>query len=119
MSSPPDDIAAGQAPPLSDSKGPHSSETETPSTNATEESRYSPRTIKAWGWELFAFLTGTAAFVSILAVLFSFQNKSAGSFNTRTSAGEIQITAVIAALAQVAQTALLVPISYSIGQLKW
>jgi len=70
-----------------------------------------------WRWEIFTFCLGTGAFVSIVALLFNFHNKEAPALPLGEK--RIQLTAIIAALAQVAQSALLVPISYCIGQLKW
>jgi uncharacterized integral membrane protein len=91
----------------------------TPSKNMIERPRESRYLVKAWRWEAFTFLLGTGAFTAILGLLLSFQNKPASEVNFRIGASDIQITAVIAALAQVAQSALMVPISYCIGQLKW
>lgn len=70
-----------------------------------------------WRWEIFTFLLGTGAFITILALLLRFRNKPPPDILLGNN--NIQLTAIIAALAQVAQSALLVPISYCIGQLKW
>jgi hypothetical protein len=78
----------------------------------TRESRH---LIKHWRWETFTFLLGTAAFTTILALLLQFRDKEIWDWDL----SGIQITAIVAALAQVAQSAFLVPISYCIGQLKW
>ena len=73
--------------------------------------------IRHWRWEIATFALGTGAFVSIVALLVRYHEKPAprlplGSVN-------IQLTAVIAALTQVAQSALLVSIASCIAQLKW
>jgi hypothetical protein len=70
-----------------------------------------------WRWEISTFCLGTAAFVAIVALLFNFRNKPAP--NMPLGDKRLQLTTIVAALAQVAQSALLVPISYCIGQLKW
>jgi hypothetical protein len=90
-----------------------------PSEKIIEQPRKLRYLFNTWRWEIFTFLMGTAAFASILGMLLSFKNKEAWSVNLRVGEGEIQITAIIAALAQVAQSALLVPVNYCIGQLKW
>ncbi|KAF2123016.1 hypothetical protein BDV96DRAFT_639567 [Lophiotrema nucula] len=73
--------------------------------------------VRHWRWELFTFTLGTGAFASILALLLRYRDDFPPPFPIGNE--EIQLTAIIAALAQVAQSALLVPISYCIGQLKW
>ncbi|KAF2635300.1 hypothetical protein P280DRAFT_473857, partial [Massarina eburnea CBS 473.64] len=90
-------------------------------TEAKETSSHAPRKsrhlLRHWRWEICTFSLGTGAFVSILVLLLRFRDKP---LPTLPFGGvSIQLTAVLAALAQVAQSALLVPISVCIGQLKW
>jgi hypothetical protein len=80
-----------------------------------EQSRQSQHLVKHWRWETFTFLLGTAALVTIIALVLQFRNKPFEDWRLRG----VQATSIIAALAQVAQSAFLVPISYRIGQLKW
>lgn len=82
-----------------------------------EKSRESRHLMKQWQWETFTFLLGTAAFATILALLLRARNKPPQQWNLNEF--HVQVPAIIAALAQVAQSAFLVPISYCIGQLKW
>jgi hypothetical protein len=72
------------------------------------------RITKEWRWELFTWSLGTAAIFTIMILLSGFRNQPTEQWKSR-----IQMNAMIAALAQTAQTALLVPIASSIGQLKW
>jgi hypothetical protein len=74
--------------------------------------------LRRWRWEIFTYLLGTSAFIAILVILLSAQHKPPQSW-VLGSEYEIEITAIVAALAQTAQSAFLVPISYCIGQLKW
>ncbi|KAF2648544.1 hypothetical protein K491DRAFT_612578, partial [Lophiostoma macrostomum CBS 122681] len=73
--------------------------------------------IRHWRWELFTFALGTGAFVSIIALLFQYHGKAPPILPFGSV--RVQLTAVIAALTQVAQSALLVPVASCIGQLKW
>ena len=111
--------AAPEAHPLRASSRSQSSEKDAPRQKAKERQQQQENVVKKWRWEICTFILGTAALAAILAMLLSFKNKPAYDVNLRTAAGEIQITAIIAGLAQIAQSALLVPISYCIGQLKW
>ncbi|KAF2730568.1 hypothetical protein EJ04DRAFT_409067, partial [Polyplosphaeria fusca] len=70
--------------------------------------------VNGWRWELFTWVLGTLGFVATLVLLLHFDGRPQSSWKS-----PIQITTMIAALAQLSQTALLVPISYGIGQLKW
>ncbi len=70
-----------------------------------------------WRWEISTFSLGTAAFLAIIALLLQFRDRPPQPL--RLGGASVQLTAIIAALAQVAQSSLLVPISYCIGQLKW
>jgi len=72
------------------------------------------RITKEWRWELFTWSLGTAAIFTIMILLSGFRNQPTEQWKSR-----VQMNAMIAALAQTAQTALLVPIASSIGQLKW
>ena len=85
----------------------------------TEEKSEHPQReyLRQWRWEIFTFVLGTGAFATIIALLVRFRNNPPpdipfGSVN-------IQLTAIIAALAQVAQSALMVPVASCIGQSKW
>jgi len=111
--------ATSEAHPLCTPEAPQSLEHDAPLQETIQRPREQQHPVKAWRWEIFTFLLGTAAFAAILGMLLSFKNKEAGEVNLRVSEGHIQVTAIIATLAQVAQSALLVPISYCIGQLKW
>lgn len=97
------------------------SETDAPTTPSKKERLSQPRKrssyrslIHTWRWELSTWLLGTAGFVATLALIITFN-----CTEQRIWHSNIQITAFIAALAQVSQSALLVPIGSSIGQLKW
>lgn len=108
--------------PVSTSKPLHVSEKHQSPSFIEERSEHpqpeSKHLIRHWQWEICTFLLGTAAFATILALLLRFRNKPPQPINLGNG-NLIQLTAIIAALAQVAQSSLLVPISYCIGQLKW
>ena len=70
--------------------------------------------LKNWSWELATWVLGTAAFVAIVVLLITFQGKRFDSWHS-----DIQITTIIAALSQLAQSALLVSLAACLGQLKW
>jgi hypothetical protein len=57
---------------------------------------------------------GTAAFAVIVVLLITYRNKRFDSWHS-----DIQITTIIAALSQLAQSALLVSLAACLGQLKW
>lgn len=70
--------------------------------------------VREWEWELGTWLLGTCALFSIVALLFKFSD---GPLNNWTL--DIRLATVIAALSQIAHSALLVSVSACIGQLKW
>jgi NhaP-type Na+/H+ or K+/H+ antiporter len=70
--------------------------------------------IYRWKWELFIWFLGTIGLLSILTLISIFNGTSQKDWHS-----DIQITAFVAALAQVSQSALLVPTASSIAQLKW
>lgn len=70
--------------------------------------------LRNWTWELATWLLGTAAFAVIVVLLITYQDKRFDSWNS-----DIQITTIIAALSQLAQSALLVSLAACLGQLKW
>ena len=67
-----------------------------------------------WRWELFTWLLDSAGFIANIILLVLFDGSRQSQWKS-----EVQITALVAALAQLSQSALLVPISSSIGQWKW
>ena len=69
---------------------------------------------RIWRWELYTWLLGTAGFIANITLLFRFN-----SVQQQYWKSSVQITALVAALAQLSQSALLVPIVSSIGQSKW
>jgi hypothetical protein len=69
---------------------------------------------RIWRWELYTWLLGTAGFIANIALHFRFN-----SVQQQYWKSSVQITALVAALAQLSQSALLVPIASSIGQSKW
>jgi hypothetical protein len=68
-----------------------------------------------WWWEVFTWLIGSAAFITIVALLIVFGNQPLNHWRLP----KIQITTTVAALAQTAVSALIVSVSSCIGQLKW
>ena len=83
-----------------------------------EQSRHrSPRTahlIRIWKWELATWLLGTIGFAANIILLICFDGKRQSQWKSH-----VQITTFVAALAQLSQSALLVPVSFCISQLKW
>jgi hypothetical protein len=67
-----------------------------------------------WKWELFTWLLGTAGLLANIILLMRFNGVQQEYWKSN-----VQITAFVAALAQLSQSALLVPIASSIGQSKW
>jgi hypothetical protein len=67
-----------------------------------------------WKWEFLTWTLGTAAMACIVVLLSKFQNKPVSHWHS-----EVSITAMVASLAQVAQSALMAPVASCIGQLKW
>lgn len=69
---------------------------------------------RIWRWELFTWLLGTVGFAANIILLLCFDGKRQSQWRS-----PVQITTFVAALAQLSQSALLVPVSFCIGQLKW
>lgn len=67
-----------------------------------------------WNWEFATWLFGSCALFSIVALLSRFQDRPLEEWTF-----EIRLATVVAALSQIAQSALLVSVSACIGQLKW
>lgn len=72
------------------------------------------RLMYIWKWEIFTWTLGTIGFLANLILMVISNGMLQKEWHSR-----IQITAFVAALAQVSQSALLVPTASSIGQLKW
>ncbi|KAF2798619.1 hypothetical protein K505DRAFT_267328, partial [Melanomma pulvis-pyrius CBS 109.77] len=70
--------------------------------------------LNEWSWEYFTWTLGSAAVASIVVLLLSFRDKPVSEWKSK-----VQITAIMAALAQTAQSALLVSAASCISQLKW
>lgn len=70
--------------------------------------------LRTWRWELFTWLLGTVGFAANIILLLCFNGKRQSQWQS-----PVQITTFVAALAQLSQSALLVPVSFCIGQLKW
>lgn len=70
--------------------------------------------IHTWKWEISIWLLGTVGFLANIILMWA----SDGTFQRKWHS-DIQITAFVAAFAQISQSAFLVPIASSIGQLKW
>ena len=84
-------------------------------TNKSPEPSYGHLSmLREWRWELFTWSLGTVASLTFTALLFCFRDQPVDRWKS-----EVQMTAIIAALSQTAQSALLVPIASCIGQLKW
>lgn len=67
-----------------------------------------------WKWELFTWLLGTIGLIANISLMIASNKKLLKDWKSN-----VQITAFVATLAQVSQSALLVPIASSIAQLKW
>ena len=67
-----------------------------------------------WKWEFLTWTLGSAAMACIVVLLSKFQNKPLSHWHS-----EVSIAAMVASLAQVAQSALMAPVASCIGQLKW
>ncbi|OAL52965.1 hypothetical protein IQ07DRAFT_629469 [Pyrenochaeta sp. DS3sAY3a] len=72
------------------------------------------RLLRTWRWELFTWLLGTLGLTANIILLICFDGKRLSQWKST-----VQITTFVAALAQLSQSALLVPVSFCIGQLKW
>ncbi|XPS90735.1 hypothetical protein M3J09_000168 [Ascochyta lentis] len=70
--------------------------------------------MQTWRWEIFTWVLGTVGYLSNLILVCISDGMLQKNWHSR-----IQITAFVAALAQVSQSALLVPTASSIAQLKW
>jgi hypothetical protein len=67
-----------------------------------------------WKRELLTYCLGTVGMILMLVLLLTFRGKPSSAWKSK-----IQITAVIAGLSQLAQSALIVSVSSTLGQLKW
>lgn len=67
-----------------------------------------------WKWEFATWLLGSCALGGIVALLVHYQGRPLQEWTI-----DIRLATVVAALSQVAQSALLVSVSSCIGQLKW
>jgi hypothetical protein len=67
-----------------------------------------------WKWEFSTWVLGTIGYAAIIILMIVFNDKLQKDWHS-----DVQITAFVAALAQVSQSALLVPTASSIAQLKW
>lgn len=70
--------------------------------------------IHTWRWKLFTWALGTVCCGIIIVLLIRFDGQPLDNWKSN-----VQITTLVAAFAQFSQSALLVPTSYCIGQLKW
>lgn len=69
---------------------------------------------REWKWELLTWAIGTATAACIVILFFVFDNRPLSHWHSRVS-----IAAIVAALAQVAQSSLMAPVASCIGQIKW
>jgi hypothetical protein len=83
-------------------------------TGRTPRSRAPGSLLYEWRWEISAWLLGTCAIGSIVALLIVFNNRPLREWTPR-----FRPAPAVAALSQVAQSALLFSVSSCIGQLKW
>jgi hypothetical protein len=86
-----------------------------------EDTKHQPRpsrslwtSLRPWKWELATWLLGTTALGAIITLLILYRDKPLKNWTA-----DFRLATTIAALSQVAQSALLVSISSCIGQLKW
>lgn len=70
--------------------------------------------LEEWWWELTTWLLGTVALAGTIAIMCIYDGRPSDHWKSR-----INFTATINILSQVAQSALMVSVSSSIGQLKW
>jgi hypothetical protein len=70
--------------------------------------------INIWKWEFSTWVLGTIGYSTIIILMIIFNNKLQKDWHSN-----VQITAFVATLAQVSQSALLVTTASSIAQLKW
>jgi hypothetical protein len=85
-----------------------------------EDAKHQPRpsksswtSLRAWKWELATWLLGMTALGAIIALLILYKDKPLKNWTA-----DFRLATTIAALSQVAQSALLVSVSSCIGQLK-
>ncbi|KAF2818990.1 hypothetical protein CC86DRAFT_375415 [Ophiobolus disseminans] len=69
---------------------------------------------QTWRWEFLTWLLGTCGLATTIVILIVFNGKPQHEWRSN-----VQITAIVAALAQLSQSALLVATAASIGQAKW
>lgn len=86
-------------------------------SNAPRRSRSIFTMLREWWWESLSWLVGTCALAAIVGLLVYYRDKPVDSWNSQF--GILRLATAIAALSQVAQTALMVSVSSAIGQLKW
>jgi hypothetical protein len=67
-----------------------------------------------WWWEALTWFIGSTAFAILIVLLAVFRDQALTQWKSN-----VQITTIVAGLAQFAQSALLVSLSSCIGQLKW
>ncbi|KAH7117632.1 hypothetical protein B0J11DRAFT_570868 [Dendryphion nanum] len=107
-----------QSPPQSSSLPPFSSPDDQATCVKDIESPNGRRTlwtnIYEWRWELFTWMLGTISLITITSLLLWFRDAPVSAWKSK-----VQFSAIVAALAQVAQSALLVPVASCIGQMKW
>lgn len=75
---------------------------------------FKQNTIKGWAWEILAWTTSFASTIVIFGILIATQNKALPEWNYR-----INLSTLLSVFAQISSTALLVPASGCISQLKW
>lgn len=71
-------------------------------------------TVLGWGWELLACATSILALCAIVGILLAFNHKSLSDWSYR-----IKINTLVSVFAQISSTALAIPLSECISQLKW
>jgi hypothetical protein len=84
------------------------------STNSHKSQPPQASTIKGWAWELLAWTTSFASMVTIVGILLATQNKALPEWDH-----QINLSTLLSVFAQISSTALLVPASGCISQLKW
>ncbi|KAF2661085.1 hypothetical protein K491DRAFT_674373 [Lophiostoma macrostomum CBS 122681] len=72
------------------------------------------RGIRDWSWELFAWAFATLSIAAVMLLLIVFDERLVSDWESR-----IGINTMVAVLCQAAVSALLVPVTASISQLKW
>lgn len=71
-------------------------------------------TTLGWGWELLACATSMLALCAIVGMLLAFNHKSLSDWPYR-----IKLNTLVSVFAQISSTALAIPLSECISQLKW